>query len=898
MGLTGSYSSSATVEIDGVTFNHTDLMKSTDYIQAKASSGVISNKTAFPTKILSVAITHSGTARATTIMGSSDGTNWTQVTTGSGSITGDFSSHNYKYFKITRGSNAAYWTQIVITYAEAAVDNRTATTVSIDASGITNTNKFVNTAAGSLVATVKAGETSLGEASVTWSSGTETVAAINATTGAVTLVGEGTTILTASYAGDATYKPSSNTYELTVTNENPAAVEIWSEYFSGFDNDAVPSGGIYNYSCTNGTKTSGSTNGGTTKVSNDNLAGGTSPELMVGKKGSGDGALGGSFTAIIPLRTSTYCCSGDLTLRYKTNANGLNVKTTTDGLTVEGEASTGAGLSFTTAGTHKVTFKGVTASTENITIVFTATSTNNVRLDDIVLKGVQEAITAVATPVFSPTSGVVASGTEVSITSLTDGATIYYTTDGTTPNSSSTAYNPVSKPIITVATTIKAIGIKNGLADSDIATATYTVAAPCATPTFSPATGEVEKGTTVTISTATTDAKIYYTTNGSEPTTSSSLYTSPITVNSAMTIKAIASKDGFVNSAVATASYTVRDYVFLPFSWAGGTKAELSALTGVTENGLGDYAETNAPYRIKMDNVDDYIQIKTNSQPGKVSIGIKMVGGDTTSKIKIQESADGTNFTDVKELTVSGSQNTVLALSTGTNAFKETTRYIRIVKSVHGSNIGVGPIGIILPASEPTTPTVDDVAHTVTLVTTANMAGWRTFAPVKDDQSYTVDGTTKVYYASATADGKVTLTEIADGVPANTPVILHQTSGTTITLTETATSISAPGSNLLQVSTASQDLGTVYRLGYKSTYGVGFYTYTTNSAPAGIIYLSSVSTARDYLEFTFDDETTGVDDVRSKMSDGRSEYFNLAGQRVAQPTKGLYIVNGKKYVIK
>jgi hypothetical protein len=48
----------------------------------------------------------------------------------------------------------------------------------------------------------------------------------------------------------------------------------------------------------------------------------------------------------------------------------------------------------------------------------------------------------------------------------------------------------------------------------------------------------------------------------------------------------------------------------------------------------------------------------------------------------------------------------------------------------------------------------------------------------------------------------------------------------------------------------------------------------------------------------FDDETTGVDDVRSKMSDGRSEYFNLAGQRVAQPTKGLYIVNGKKYVIK
>ena len=300
-----------------------------------------------------------------------------------------------------------------------------ATTVTIDASGITNTNKFVSTDAGSLVATVKAGETPLGEASVTWSSGTETVATINATTGAVTLVGEGTTIITASYAGNASYKSSSNTYELTVTNENPAAVEIWSEDFSGFNNSDVPSGGTYNYSCTNGTKTSGSTSGGTTKVDAANVAGGTSPELMVGKKGSGDGALGGSFTATIPLRTSTYCYSGDITLYYKTNANELNVKTTTDGLTVEGEASTGAGLSFNTAATHKITFKGITTSTENITIVFTATTTNNVRVDDIVLKGAREALTKVATPIISPASGAVASGTKVTITSLTDGAMIY-----------------------------------------------------------------------------------------------------------------------------------------------------------------------------------------------------------------------------------------------------------------------------------------------------------------------------------------------------------------------------------------------------------------------------------------------------------------------------------------
>jgi len=116
--LTGSYSSSATKTIGGVTFCHTDLMKSTDYIQVKASSGVIYNTTPFPENIVSVAITHNSTARSTTIWGSSNGTDWTQVQTGSGSITANFSGRNYTYFKITRGSNAAYWSSVVITYEE------------------------------------------------------------------------------------------------------------------------------------------------------------------------------------------------------------------------------------------------------------------------------------------------------------------------------------------------------------------------------------------------------------------------------------------------------------------------------------------------------------------------------------------------------------------------------------------------------------------------------------------------------------------------------------------------------------------------------------------------------------------------------------------------------------
>ena len=78
------------------------------------------------------------------------------------------------------------------------------------------------------------------------------------------------------------------------------------------------------------------------------------------------------------------------------------------------------------------------------------------------------------------------------------------------------------------------------------------------TPTFSVAAGEVEKGTKVAISCATQDAKIYYTTDGSTPSASSTEYTTEITIEETITLKAIAVKEGMANSSVAEATYTVK----------------------------------------------------------------------------------------------------------------------------------------------------------------------------------------------------------------------------------------------------------------------------------------------------------------------------------------------------
>ena len=154
----------------------------------------------------------------------------------------------------------------------------------------------------------------------------------------------------------------------------------------------------------------------------------------------------------------------------------------------------------------------------------------------------------------------------------------------------------------------------------------------------------------------------------------------------------------------------VPDYATLPFNWAGGTSSDFTALNGVTASGLGsDYASSNSPYLIKFDNTGDYIQVKCDQQPGKVTIDVKMIGGATSSSITIQGSADGETFTDIETLSISGAQNSELTLET-TNSFGANDRYVRMVFT-KGSNVGVGHILIatyVAPTAQDLTVTLGD----------------------------------------------------------------------------------------------------------------------------------------------------------------------------------------------
>jgi hypothetical protein len=184
-----------------------------------------------------------------------------------------------------------------------------------------------------------------------------------------------------------------------------------------------------------------------------------------------------------------------------------------------------------------------------------------------------------ATPSFSVAPGTYIATQPVTISDSTADATIYYTTDGTTPTASSTVY--ASAITVSSTETLKAIALAPGYSVSAMATAAYIITPPAATPTFSVTQRPYIAAQTVAIGDTTTGATIYYTTNGTTPTTSSSVYSSPIPVSSSETIEAIAAGGGYSASAVATAAYTITyPMIATPtFNLAAGTYPSAQTVT-------------------------------------------------------------------------------------------------------------------------------------------------------------------------------------------------------------------------------------------------------------------------------------------------------------------------------
>jgi len=249
-----------------------------------------------------------------------------------------------------------------------------------------------------------------------------------------------------------------------------------------------------------------------------------------------------TYTILIPVPPPTFSPPGGTygapqSVTLSDTTSGATIYYTTDGSTPTTGSTpyTGAAISVT----QSMTIKAMAAAS-GMTNSSVASATYTIR---------------VATPTFSPPGGTYNTPQSVTLSDTTGGATIYYTTDGSTPTTASTVYAGAIS--VARSMTIKAMAAANGMANSTVASATYTILIPVPPPTFSPPGGTYGAPLSVTLS-DTQSATIYYTTDGSTPTTASTVYAGAISVTQSMTIKAMAAASGMTNSSVASATYTLR----------------------------------------------------------------------------------------------------------------------------------------------------------------------------------------------------------------------------------------------------------------------------------------------------------------------------------------------------
>lgn len=435
---------------------------------------------------------------------------------------------------------------------------------------------------------------------------------------------------------------------------------LWTEAFSGFSNNAVPAAsnaitivygsGTVNYSVGDG--------GGTTKVyGSDNTAGGVAPELLIAKDS-------GYLTASdIPTGNAT-----GMTLTFKSNNDNVVVSSSTDGSVISYVGKSGKTYTYGIA---------VPAATKTLALTFTnnAGASTNIRIDDITLTA---GAPSTATPVISFENNT------VTITCGTAGASIYYTDDGTTPDSGKTLYSAPFE--LSSAKTIKAIAIKDGLNDSEVVELECTP--KVATPVISCS------ANAFTITCDTDGATIYYEISTTDlasvatPTTSSSEYSVAVDYAATTYVKAYAIKDGYTDSDVESATCT--------YSSGGGTDKTYTITWNSTNNSKGvssytdNWSVTASGLTCDMGNFNnynngwDYVKCgrKNNASVATIStqsaiaeaiktvtITIDAVTADKINSIKLYISDNGSAWTEEASFTVGTGDKYVTVGSPAANKY-------------------------------------------------------------------------------------------------------------------------------------------------------------------------------------------------------------------------------------
>ena len=698
-----------------------------------------------------------------------------------------------------------------------------------------------------------------------------------------------------------------------------------------------------------------------TKIFNHDLAGGTAPELLVTK----------SWTVII---SDLKGCYGDVTLSFLSNNTNLSVK------------ANGTKVSLITSKNLRTGTFSVPQGTTSLTIVFSATS--NSRIDNVVLKG-----------------------TNPNVKTFKFSATAYTAMLGATNNKFPTLSNEYDSPVTYSSSNpdvvtefkdgtpiLKATGtttITATLNEDNKVTASYVLTVNPLTNSlsFSADGGTYNKAPQiVTLTAGIEGSKIYYTTNGDEPTTESQLYTDGVSVTKNGTvIKALAVADAVEDVTATSEVFTIQpdQAVFsvdsktfkepldveLTLPLTTDPTSKIYYAIGSEPNG-GSNVYTGTPVRIDSETDGEKITLHAivcdeygnwSKESYRTYTKTTAVVFDFTANPNVWEIEPGgnsTSNTDDIDLYVEGVKlNTTSGTGYKTCIYSSSTPNLRVYSG--GSLTFTAPLGyniskIVFTGSASFSPSVGTFSNniwkdatngsdkvvilkrstekteiktaSVTLVKVANAESislpatdnGKTFATFScsRDVIFTKDVNVN---AVKVEDGSLVITPLTIGnyqtnaaknlegyyVPANTGVLISGTEDNTQVYYPAANQSVTIDNN--QLKPAPINGGMIKAVDGNKYYKLAYYDYTNKAGlgfywgekdggafkvKSGTAYLEVPVTSSSAKGFAFGGDETGITNIDANSSNSRVIY-NLAGQRMSDTVKpGLYIINGKKIVVR
>ena len=360
-----------------------------------------------------------------------------------------------------------------------------------------------------------------------------------------------------------------------------------------------------------------------------------------------------------------------------------------------------------------------------------------------------------------------------------------------------------------------------------------------------------------------------------------------------------------IYSELITFSQAAPSIASLPFVFNGG-KADIENTKGLSQNGLGsDYTSSGSP-KLKFDSTGDYVLLQFNGPASKLTFDIKnnsFSGGTFT----IQTSEDGNTFTDLKAYTtITGTQNESF------DNIGENVRFIRWIYTQRSSgNVGLGNIVLLGPAF---TLSIPEIATDGTR--------WYATVSALGDGNFIVPEGLELSWITISDKGKMEKTQSATAgsvISGDGAYFVEATDKGDYKFVCTTDEALTPGVTWLYPAIAGQkvtaplsssdnDKYTFYKLslnGASKPGSIGFYwgakdgvPFTFNSANKAYLAVPKTNPSSNNSSINID-STTGISTI-AETGVANDATYSLSGVRMNSDRlpKGIYIVNGKKMIVK